>query len=482
MMNVLALALLISSLAAAGVWSPSGNPTDGYHHHHSDQVLREGHRVIVVEYERQVPTDDHNHRHLIQETKDKFQEAASLLPNLGQGLSAPLSEPQQPVTHSTKDKICDAYGVCKDKLSTLIGRGKDKLSDTAETTKDKLSDATSKVSDTTTHVQESAKDKLSETVDRAKDKLSETLDRAKDKLSETVDRGKDKVSGSASHVEKKAKDSIESAADKASHIREEAKGGVKKTVDSVEEAADKAEAAARELRKNLTDIARRARDVAYDAAGYMAAPEAGLAAAAVAHLLGFATAYGTCVWVTFMSSHVLAAALPRQQLGIAQSKLYPVYFRAMAYGVGVALLAHFFGRDRRSAAERVQGYNLLAAFGMVIANLLFLEPKATKVMFERMKMEKEEGRGRDMADMVEPPVVTGVASTTTTTTTATPAGAFGVSRSTVTMDQEMTKSRLGKANKRLKRLNSVSSLLNVLTLMCLTWHLVHLARRLQANC
>ncbi|KAE8673041.1 hypothetical protein F3Y22_tig00111817pilonHSYRG00032 [Hibiscus syriacus] len=31
---------------------------------------------------------------------------------------------------------------------------------------------------------------------------------------------------------------------------------------------------------------------------------------------------------------------------------------------------------------------------MVLVNALYLEPKATKLMFERMKMEKEGGRGR----------------------------------------------------------------------------------------
>ena len=56
----------------------------------------------------------------------------------------------------------------------------------------------------------------------------------------------------------------------------------------------------------------------------------------VMRLLGFATAYDVCVWVTFVSSHVLAAALSRHHLGVVQSKIYPVCFRAMAY-----CIAHF---------------------------------------------------------------------------------------------------------------------------------------------
>ena len=146
-------------------------------------------------------------------------------------------------------------------------------------------------------------------------------------------------------------------------------------------AAETVKAKAGEVGKNLTDIARRARCVASDAAAYLLGGprEAARTATAVMHLLGFAAAYGAGVWVTFVSSHVLAAALLRQQLGMLQSKLFPVYFRAMAYGVGLALAAHLLGRERRSFASRAQSFNLLAALGLVLANMLFLEPKATKV-------------------------------------------------------------------------------------------------------
>ncbi|MBA0632381.1 hypothetical protein Godav_001139, partial [Gossypium davidsonii] len=60
----------------------------------------------------------------------------------------------------------------------------------------------------------------------------------------------------------------------------------------------------------------------------------------IVNLLGLATAYGMSVWVTFISSYILAGQLPRQQFGVVQSKIYPVYFRAMAYSIGMALLGH----------------------------------------------------------------------------------------------------------------------------------------------
>lgn len=110
-------------------------------------------------------------------------------------------------------------------------------------------------------------------------------------------------------------------------------------------------------------------------------------------------------------------------------------------------------------------------------------------MFERMKAEKEEGRGCDMSDMVEQvttataPTVTGLASVTTTTaTTATgsAAGSFGATKSTSQTEKHSeetaAENELRRLGIKLRRWNSYSSLVNVLTLMALTWYLVHLAR------
>ncbi|CAA6663839.1 unnamed protein product [Spirodela intermedia] len=214
-----------------------------------------------------------------------------------------------------------------------------------------------------------------------------------------------------------------------------------------------------EVKKNLTDIVHRAHEVVYDAAAYVCTAETAAVAAAVAHLLAFATAYGACVWVTFVSSHVLAGALSRHQ--------------AMAYAVGGAAL---------TAAGRSQRYLLLGSLVLVLVNMLFLEPKATKVMFEKMKMEKEEGRGRDMADLGMETTTSTTATATATPTTAT----FGVTRTTVTQepltDKEAAKNRILKLDRKLKALNTYSSFLNVLSLMGLTWHLVHLARGMQGSC
>lgn len=82
-------------------------------------------------------------------------------------------------------------------------------------------------------------------------------------------------------------------------------------------------------------------------------------------------------------------------------------------------------------------------------------------MFERLKMEKEEGRGiEDIAGEA----------------------AIATSTPTQAVEREVVKSRMVGLNKRLKKLNSYSSLLNLLTLMALTWHLVYLSHRFCNPC
>ncbi|URE24232.1 Transmembrane protein 205 [Musa troglodytarum] len=493
MMNLVTLGLLLSSLAAAGVWSPHHEPKPRHHqqrHPADDQVLREGHRVVVVEYERQVPPDfaeqvlhpPATHR-LIEEAKDKIQEAASVLPDLGQGVSTPPARPDEAqAAGSAKSMICDAYGVCKEKVAGLVGKSKEKATEIEDISKDAVKKAGEKPSQLKEGAQGAVRD--------AEEKASQLKESAKDTVKETIDAAKEKAS--------MARDKLESTIDKASQIKEDTKDAMEKVVESAEETGQdisrnisgiakrvehRAEKTARETRGNLTDILRRAKEVAFDAAVYVWAPETGQAAAAILHLLGFATAYGACVWVTFVSGNVLATALPRQQFGLVQSKLYPVYFRLVAYSTALTLVAHFLGRDRRILAERVQGYNLLGALVLVLVNMFFLEPKATKVMFERMKIEKEEGRGRDMADvMAEPPVMASAPAGTTTTTTAAAATRARATSAAASVEQDGEKCGLVHLNRRLKKLNTYSSFLNLLTLMSLSWHQVHLARQLPVSC
>nr|GLL40426.1 uncharacterized protein LOC109179353 [Ipomoea trifida] len=201
----------------------------------------------------------------------------------------------------------------------------------------------------------------------------------------------------------------------------------------------------------------------------------------MANLIGLAIAYGMSVWVTFISSYVLAKALPRQQFAMAQSKIYPVYFKAMAYSIGTAFLGHLLSQTQRlhsKATQQFLGFNLLFSLVMVLVNLLYLEPRATK-----------HGGG----DGVNPPA--GAVRTPTATEIAEKkqrerAAAAGAVRTATATEIAEKKQReraeeaaeMVRLSRKLKKLNSYSSFLNVVTLMSLTLYLADLGQRLHVAC
>ncbi|KAL5216832.1 hypothetical protein ABZP36_008233 [Zizania latifolia] len=505
MMNVVAIGLVLSTLAAAGIWSPAPTPTPtpSAGHDGGERVVREGRRVVIVEYERELPLSPDDG---IEGDGKLTDRARGVVSDAAEGGKEKLSDAKESAT----GKAFDAVKRCKDMLCGAAKEAEEGAQDKASAIEHSAEDAVRGAEEVLSRAKESAEDKVSdaasrvkETAKAAKNKVSEAAGKTKVKAShvqhgaaETVKSAKDKVSQAARHAGESAKESAMNAKDWVSDIAESAEQFAGEAAGTAVHEAAQAEESVKAKIREVADIARRARGVESDAAAYLLVwpREAARTATAVMHLLGFAVAYGASVWVTFISSYVLAAALPRQQLGMVQSKLYPVYFRFVAYGVGVALAAHLGGRERSTVAARAQSFNLLATLALVVTNMLLLEPKATKVMFERIKMEKEEGKGRDMADIVDPPVVNAATATTTTTTTTVPTAAPAARRpsdgsattGTATKppppaDTLSSKSRMLRLSQRLKKLNSYSSLCNVLTLMALTWHLVHLARRLQTG-
>lgn len=429
MMNLLALSLVLTSLAAAGVWSPSPEKQK----HGVDVIVKEVHdRTIVVEYDE----DGQPITKVSISPEQQQQHAKNMVEDSKENIKQPSSENgrrSETESHAFPKKlICDAFGKCKHRIATATGKAKESVSEA-------------------TH---------------------EATDETKERAHEALGKAKETVSHKAHEVEEHAKESVKDAMGKvkeAKEIGEDIATDVSENVEKAkEEAVEKAKEASDKVKRG---IVWRGRQVGHGAVKYVTSPKA----MGVVNLLGFATAYGMCMWVTFISSYVLAAAMTRQQFGIVQSKIYPVYFRAMACSIAMAFLGLVLGNRKRmfsSTVKMLQAYNLLASLLMVLLNALYLEPRATKVMFERMKMEKEEGRGREELTG-EPsrvseaqPVADAAASTTTSTVAAARA------------EEEVVRSRIGKLNDRLKKLNSYSSFLNILTLMALNWHLVYLAHLL----
>ncbi|KAK4256414.1 hypothetical protein QN277_009282 [Acacia crassicarpa] len=466
MINLVALSLLMASLAGAGVFSPT--PQFRHQKDAEQTIVKEGHRVVVVEYDQDghrntkisITPDqplhgsekhvidgsggDHHSDGMFADTKERFKEAASVLPNIGHGLSSHQDLSQGgSFLHAPKELICDAYGKCKHKISDAMGRAKDSAKDAIDTKKDEAKEVRESLTEAANNVQAKAKDTLKE----AKE-VGETM-------ADTVGSFKDTVSHRTHYVQEKTKDTIKEAKETGNTLRKDVSGNVSEAV------------------KNVGSYIGSKTETIIDNV------------MSVANLMGFANAYGLCVWVTFVSSYVLCRAMPRQQFGVVQSKIYPVYFRTMGYSVGLALFGHVM-RHRStlffSKAEMLQVHNLLASLLTLFLNSMYLEPRATKVMFERMKIEKEEGRGReDLASELgkgsphSTPTGTNNPSTTADTTAA-------ATTPTKEAEHDVVRSRIIRLNDKLKRLNSYSSLLNILNLMSLTWHLVYLAQCLHPNC
>ncbi|MBA0746247.1 hypothetical protein Gogos_008783 [Gossypium gossypioides] len=470
MINILALSLVLGSLAAAGIWSPTPQ---------RERVrLKEGHTVIVADHDEDgkrntdisissPPPPQQQPKPAEYFGKEALKEAASVLPNLVQGIS--LEGKAGSGRQSPGELICDAFGKCTRTIGTVLGKAKDKVSYPAD----------------------EAKDKVSETVHGVKDKVLETAHEAKDKVVETTQQAKGAVDGALGNEK-------EEVAQKGRHLKESAKEYLDKAKDSVGTAKDTAEMARCHILNNCTEKMKMERENAeeakearektvikgkssanklFDGAKYVSTMEALNPVTGIANLVGLASAYGVGVWVTFISSNVLGEVLPRQQFGVVQSKIYPVYFKAMGYSIGMALLGYILGQSKTvlsSKHQMLQAFNLLSSFLMVLVNALYFEPKASKVMLERMKMEKEEGRGRgrDHNFVVEESRGRGAAAKSRETH---PASAANIA------EEQVMKSRMVRLNERLKKLNTKSSLLNVVTLMALTWHLVYLAHHLSFN-
>ncbi|KAM1316525.1 hypothetical protein ACFX15_019427 [Malus domestica] len=527
MMNFVALFLVVSSLVTAGVWSPSASPPsdqtqqqkqreEGHQLRHAgDQevIVKNGHRVVVVEYNEHGHhktkvsiSPEHGHpprtesssfsenevsspskiSRAFDNSMENIKEAASGLANFGQGHGE---------GHSPKELMCDACGKCKHNIASAIETKKEICKETAHGAKEaahKVGEAAHRVREAVENVYERAKDTVSDKAHEVEETARDPMEKAKNASKTAKDMG-DTLAEKA----KEAKETAEEAAFKVKAGAEELKSDLaekaKEAKETAEEAAGKVKAGAEELKsgtqKRLHQSRDKIREFWYGAFRSIASGDLLEGLMSVTHLFGLATAYGMCMWITFVSSHVLAWSLPPQQFGMVQSKIYKVYFKAMAYSVGMALLGHLW-RHRSSlfrgkAADMLQNYNLIAALSMILFNMMYLEPRSTKVMFERMKIEKEEGRGRERVHIdARISREAGQQQQQQQTTTegepsiTTPPQVLRREQQVVEPDIE----RLNEMRERLKKLNTCSSFLNIASLMALSWHLVYLAQHLPSSC
>lgn len=78
--------------------------------------------------------------------------------------------------------------------------------------------------------------------------------------------------------------------------------------------------------------------------------------------------------------------MPRQVFGKVQSKLFPLLFGLTTACSAVVLATLYMGPLAEIAVPRVQ-YTAMLGLVTSVANLMFIEPAATAVMFQRYELE-----------------------------------------------------------------------------------------------
>jgi len=118
-----------------------------------------------------------------------------------------------------------------------------------------------------------------------------------------------------------------------------------------------------------------------------------------AYALAYSWLFGMSLWVTFFGGVIAYKALPRHMFGALQHKTFPIYFViSMALSSGMLgfwtwthpdVLQHIL---TPYVADVAQAYALAAVLLAQSSNFFVVGPLTSKIMFQRHKLEKEEGK------------------------------------------------------------------------------------------
>ncbi|XP_038988452.1 transmembrane protein 205-like [Phoenix dactylifera] len=181
-----------------------------------------------------------------------------------------------------------------------------------------------------------------------------------------------------------------------------------------------------------------------------ASPAAAVSVAKLAHLLCFATCWGTALWVTFIGGIIMFKNLPRHQFGNLQSKMFPAYFMAVSVcaAISVAAFAYLHPWKSASSLERYQLGFLLSSLGFNLSNLFVFTPMTIEMMMRRHKVERELGIGEEV----------------------------GWSKN---MEVAKSNPKLAAMNKKFGMIHGLSSLANIMAFGSLAMHSWYLAGKIQ---
>ncbi|KAF8168248.1 hypothetical protein B0H34DRAFT_760881 [Crassisporium funariophilum] len=117
------------------------------------------------------------------------------------------------------------------------------------------------------------------------------------------------------------------------------------------------------------------------------------------YLVGFSWLFGMSIWISFFGGIIAYKTLPRHQFGALQHKTFPVYFvLSMLLSSGLLSTWIFKHPDvvthiaRPNVADVAQAYALGLVLLSQAANYFIVGPMTSKTMFERQRLEKEEGK------------------------------------------------------------------------------------------
>jgi hypothetical protein len=123
-----------------------------------------------------------------------------------------------------------------------------------------------------------------------------------------------------------------------------------------------------------------------------------------AHILAFGAAFGAQAWFTFVEGPLLYANLPRQQFGNLMEKVFPSYFafNSILGGVLLGTFAYQHPVVRRKPFDIFDGtvyqaFTLATGIAANLVNTLVIAPASYKLMHDRHRQEKVEGKSYDDA-------------------------------------------------------------------------------------
>jgi len=120
------------------------------------------------------------------------------------------------------------------------------------------------------------------------------------------------------------------------------------------------------------------------------------------YLVGYAWLFGMSVWISFFGGIIAFRALPRQQFGALQHRTFPVYFVQSMLLSGALLTKWIYSHPdvlthimRPNVADVAQAYALTSVLASQSFNYFIVGPMTSKIMFQRHRLEKEEGKSHN---------------------------------------------------------------------------------------